>query len=96
MLPQKCLSFYQLRGEVVVTLSYGNLLGSVLVLVFLFSSSLAQAYLGPGLGMTASLALTVLAISITLSIGYLFFSALRRIIRGRKSDRPIHEVRDDL
>lgn len=66
-----------------MTLSYGNLFGSVLVLVFLFSSSLVQSYLGPGLGMTASLALTVLALSITFSIGYLFFSALRRIIRGR-------------
>ena len=79
-----------------MTLSYGNLLRSVLVLFFLFPSSFAQAYLGPGLGMAASLALTVLALSITFSIGYLFFSALRRILRGRKSDRPIHEVRDDL
>ena len=68
----------------------------VVVGYFAMQPATAFAYLGPGLGMTASVVLTMLVLSIVLSVFYLTFTAIRRAFRGRSREAADRKVRNDL
>ena len=63
---------------------------------FLVQPTTALAYLGPGLGMTASVVLTLLMLSILFSVCYLIYVAIRRALGRRPSEPFDKKVRNDL
>ena len=63
---------------------------------FVMQPTTALAYLGPGLGMTASVVLTMLMLSILFSVCYLIYVAIQRALGRRPSESVDQKVRNDL